>query len=63
VLFGEVGLSGETRPVPQGQERLQEAAKHGFRQAIIPSGNKPRQAIEGMKVDAVGSLREALDVI
>jgi DNA repair protein RadA/Sms len=63
VVFGEVGLSGEIRPVPQGQERLQEAAKHGFRQAIIPSGNKPRQAIEGMKVDAVGSLREALDVI
>lgn len=63
VVFGEVGLSGEIRPVPQGQERLQEAAKHGFRQAIIPAGNKPRQAIEGMKVEAVGSLSEALDVI
>ncbi len=63
VTFGEVGLAGEIRPVPSGQERLREAAKHGFRRAIVPAGNKPRQPIEGMQVVAVKSLREALDQI
>ena len=61
VVFGEVGLSGEIRPVPQGQERLAEAAKHGFRRAIMPKGNKPRQAIPGMEVIAVTTLAEALE--
>lgn len=60
VIFGEVGLSGEIRPVPSGQERLQEAAKHGFRKAIVPAGNKPRQAIPDMEVIAVKNLAEAL---
>lgn len=63
VVFGEVGLSGEIRPVPHGQERLQEAAKHGFKRAIIPAGNKPRQAIAGIEVIAVSKLAEALDSI
>ena len=60
VIFGEVGLSGEIRPVPSGQERLAEAAKHGFRRAIIPRGNAPREAIAGMEVRAVHRLEEAL---
>ncbi|NND67994.1 MAG: DNA repair protein RadA [Halioglobus sp.] len=60
VIFGEVGLSGEIRPVPSGQERLAEAAKHGFRRAIIPRGNAPREAIPGMEVRAVHRLQEAL---
>jgi DNA repair protein RadA/Sms len=60
-VFGEVGLSGEIRPVPNGQERLKEAAKHGFKAAIVPRGNAPKQAIDGMEIIAVGRLHEALD--
>ncbi len=60
VIFGEVGLSGEIRPVPSGQERLAEAAKHGFKRAIVPRGNAPRAAIPGMQVLAVSKLGEAL---
>ena len=45
VVFGEIGLTGEIRPVPYGEERLREAAKHGFRRAIVPLANAPRQAI------------------
>jgi DNA repair protein RadA/Sms len=63
VVFGEVGLSGEIRPVPSGQERLQEAAKHGFRRAIVPRGNKPKTVPEGMEVIAVNTLAEALEHI
>ncbi|QQD18963.1 DNA repair protein RadA [Spongiibacter nanhainus] len=62
VVFGEVGLSGEIRPVPSGQERLQEARKHGFRRAIVPKGNAPR-GDAGMEVVAVNSLAEALEAI
>ena len=62
-VFGEVGLSGEIRPVPNGQERLREAAKHGFKRAIVPKGNVPRQAIEGMEVVGVGTLHEALAAV
>lgn len=61
VVFGEVGLSGEIRPVPQGQERLQEAAKHGFRKAIVGKANQPREPIPGMEVVAVATLAEALE--
>ena len=61
VVFGEVGLSGEVRPVPNGQERLKEAAKHGFKVAIVPKGNAPRQDTDGIRVIAVGRLHEALD--
>jgi len=63
VVFGEVGLSGEIRPVPSGQERLSEAAKHGFRRAIVPRGNAPKQAVEGLQVTAVSRLSEALEVL
>ena len=60
VVFGEVGLSGEIRPVPSGQERLREAAKHGFKRAIVPAGNTPKQSIAGMKITPVNKLTEAL---
>lgn len=60
-VFGEVGLSGEIRPVPNGQERLREAAKHGFKTAIVPRSNAPKQSIDGMEIIAVGRLHEALD--
>ena len=63
VIFGEVGLSGEIRPVPSGQERLSEAAKHGFRRAIVPRGNAPKGEIKGMQVIAVAKLSEALDAL
>lgn len=60
-VFGEVGLSGEIRPVPNGQERLREAVKHGFTRAIVPRGNAPRQPIEGLEIVPVGRLHEAID--
>lgn len=60
VSFGELGLAGEIRPVPFGEERLREAAKHGFRRAIVPRANAPRRAIEGMEVVSVSRLDEAL---
>ncbi len=63
VVFGEVGLSGEIRPVPSGQERLREAAKHGFRRAIVPRANVPKIKIEGMEIVGVQKLSEALQAI
>lgn len=63
VVFGEVGLSGEIRPVPSGQERIIEAAKHGFQRAIVPKANMPRQPVKGMTVTGVSSLAEALEVL
>jgi len=63
VVFGEVGLSGEIRPVPSGQERINEAAKHGFKRAIVPLANAPKHVIEGMEVIGVKKLSEALDII
>ncbi len=63
VVFGEVGLSGEIRPVPSGQERLSEAAKHGFRRAIVPRGNAPKQPIAGLEVIPVSRLEEALQAV
>ena len=63
VVFGEVGLSGEIRPVPSGQERIIEAAKHGFRKAIVPQANKPKQPIEGIEVIGVKQIREALEFV
>ncbi|MCR6495885.1 DNA repair protein RadA [Thermomonas sp. S9] len=62
VAFGEVGLSGEIRPVPNGEERLREAASHGFRRAIVPRANAPRSSrYKGMEVVAVERLAEALE--
>ena len=63
VVFGEVGLSGEIRPVPGGQERLKEAAKHGFRRAIVPQGNMPKQPPPRMEVVGVDKLTAALEAI
>jgi DNA repair protein RadA/Sms len=60
VAFGEVGLAGEVRPAPRGQERLREAAKLGFSLAIIPKANAPKRPIEGMAIVAVDRLAEAL---
>ena len=60
VVFGEVGLAGEVRPVQRGQERLREAAKLGFTQAMIPHANKPKQAIAGLEVIAVRRVDEAV---
>jgi DNA repair protein RadA/Sms len=62
LVFGEIGLSGELRPVPNGQERLQEAAKHGFRRAIIPLANKPKQPVQGLELTAVERIAQVLDV-
>ena len=63
VVFGEVGLSGEIRPVSNGQERLREAVKHGFTQAIIPSANIPKKPIQGLKVIGVKKISEALQAL
>ena len=63
LVFGEIGLSGEIRPVPSGQERLREAAKHGFKRAIVPKANAPREALAGIEVIAVTRLEEALDAL
>ncbi len=63
IVFGEVGLSGEIRPVPSGLERLKEAAKHGFKTAIVPESNAPKELIQGLKVIAVKKLSDALDAI
>ncbi|MEP6657834.1 MAG: magnesium chelatase domain-containing protein, partial [Betaproteobacteria bacterium] len=60
LVFGEVGLAGEIRPVQRGQERIREAAKLGFRQVLIPNANKPRQAIDGIKVLGVDRVEEAV---
>ena len=62
-VFGEVGLSGEVRPVTNGQERLAEAGKHGITRAIVPHANKPRTAIDGLEVIAVKRLIDALEYI
>jgi DNA repair protein RadA/Sms len=60
VCFGELGLAGEIRPVPYGEERLREAAKHGFTRAIVPTANEPRRAIEGLSVIGAERLNDAL---
>ncbi|MDY7578655.1 DNA repair protein RadA [Herbaspirillum sp. RTI4] len=63
VVFGEVGLAGEIRPAPRGQERLREAAKLGFSIAMIPKSNAPKQAVEGLRVIPVERIDEALQKI
>jgi DNA repair protein RadA/Sms len=60
IVIGEVGLAGEIRPVQRGQERLKEAAKLGFKQAIIPLANKPKQEIAGMNIIPVARIRDAV---
>lgn len=63
VTFGEVGLAGEIRPVQSGQERLKDAAKHGFQVAIIPKANAPKKAPEGLTIIAVDHLSEVIQAI
>lgn len=61
IVFGEVGLAGEIRPVPNGQDRLREAAKLGFKRALIPSANAPKSGVEGLDIRAVSRYSEVLD--
>jgi DNA repair protein RadA/Sms len=63
VVFGEVGLAGEIRPVTGGQERISEAAKHGFARAIVPKANVPKSKIAGIEVIGVTKISQALDSI
>ena len=63
IVFGELGLSGEIRPVPSGQERLREAAKHGFTRAIVPEANLPQQPIKGIEAVGVTRINDALELI
>jgi DNA repair protein RadA/Sms len=61
IVFGELGLAGEIRPVPFGEERLREAAKHGFKMALVPEANVPKRPPEGMSVRGVARLNQALE--
>ncbi len=63
VVFGEVGLAGEIRPVPNGQERLNEARKHGYKKALIPAANAPRNGMDELEIIAVKTVAEALSHI
>lgn len=63
VVFGELGLNGEVRPVPNGEERLREASKHGFRHALVSARNAPGEALPGIEVHGVKTLAEAIDLI
>ncbi len=63
IVFGEVGLAGEIRPVPNGQERIKEAKKHGFKVAIVPKANAPKDKVEGIRVLAVSKISEALEAL
>lgn len=63
LCFGELGLTGEIRPVPDGEQRLREAASHGFRHVFLPSANRPRKPIVGLQVHTVDTAADALDKI
>ncbi|SDM13102.1 DNA repair protein RadA/Sms [Oryzisolibacter propanilivorax] len=63
IAFGEVGLAGEVRPAPRGQERLKEAAKLGFTVAVVPKANAPKKAIAGLTIHAVERVEEAMQVV
>ncbi|MBW8315435.1 MAG: DNA repair protein RadA, partial [Hydrogenophaga sp.] len=66
IAFGEVGLAGEVRPAPRGQERLKEAAKLGFSVAVVPKANLPKKndkAFEGLTIHPVERIDEAMDVV
>ena len=63
IAFGEVGLAGEVRPAPRGQERLREAAKLGFSVAVVPKANAPKKPIEGLTIHAVERVEEAMNVV
>jgi DNA repair protein RadA/Sms len=61
VVFGEVGLAGEIRPVPNGQQRLREAGKLGFRRALVPAANAPKAKLDGLEIQPVSRYSEVLD--
>ncbi|MBI3380874.1 MAG: DNA repair protein RadA [Aquabacterium sp.] len=63
IAFGEVGLAGEVRPAPRGQDRLKEAAKLGFSIAVVPKANAPKKPIEGLTIHAVERVEEAMEII
>jgi DNA repair protein RadA/Sms len=63
IAFGEVGLAGEVRPAPRGQERLKEAAKLGFATAVVPKANLPKKPIEGLTVHGVDRIEEAMGLV
>jgi len=63
IVFGEVGLAGEIRPVTSGQERIIEAAKHGFKRAIVPLANVPKAGVANMEIIGVSSLQQALNAL
>ena len=63
IAFGEVGLAGEVRPAPRGQDRLKEAAKLGFSVAVVPKANAPKKPIEGLTIHAVERIEEAMDAV
>lgn len=63
ICFGEIGLSGEIRPVPSGQERIAEAAKHGFTRAIVPKDNAPHKTVPNMQIVPVTSISQIVDLI
>jgi DNA repair protein RadA/Sms len=63
LFFGEIGLSGEIRPVANGHARLNDAAKHGFKKAVIPKANAPKKAIDGLEIHGVATLSEALGIV
>jgi DNA repair protein RadA/Sms len=63
VAFGEVGLAGEVRPAPRGQDRLREAAKLGFSVAVVPKANAPKKPIEGLTIHAVERIEQAIDAV
>ncbi len=63
IAFGEVGLAGEVRPAPRGQERLKEAAKLGFSVAVVPKANAPKKAIAGLTIHAVERVEQAMEVV
>jgi DNA repair protein RadA/Sms len=62
-VFGEVGLAGEVRPAPRGQDRLREAAKLGFEKAIVPLGNQPKAGIAGLQVLPVERVDQAVQLL
>ena len=63
IVFGEVGLAGEIRPAPRGQERLKEAAKLGFTVAVVPKANAPKKPIPGLQIHPVERVDEAMDAV
>ena len=63
IAFGEVGLVGEVRPAPRGQERLKEAAKLGFSVALVPKANAPKKPIDGLTVHAIERIEQAVDIV